>query len=70
MSSDASQWQRADFDALSIPKYKRLELLLREQIRHGTYRPGSRLPTEKELMAEHQLSYDPARPPTPPRPRP
>ncbi len=46
-----------DLDALDLPKHKRFQLALEEQIRKGVYSPGDRLPTEKELMAQHGLSY-------------
>lgn len=45
------------WDALSLPKHRRLQFLLEDQIRRGVYGPGSRLPTEKELIAEHDLSH-------------
>ena len=42
-----------DMQKLGIPKHKRLQLLLEEKILQGAYRPGEKLPTEKELMQEY-----------------
>lgn len=39
------------------PKYLLLKELILEQIARGTYAPGARIPTQRELMAEHNLSY-------------
>lgn len=41
--------------------YRRLATLLRDQIASGALRPGQRVPTEKDLMAEHGLSRDTVR---------
>lgn len=38
------------------PLYAQLENILKQKIEQGTYKRGDFLPTEKELMAEYQLS--------------
>lgn len=38
------------------PYYRWLEEILREDISHGTYKPGDTLPTEHELMRRYNLS--------------
>lgn len=40
----------------SEPFYKQLAHLLRQQIRQGALEPGARLPPERELMEEHNVS--------------
>jgi len=46
-----------DWDALELPKHKRFQLMLEEKIRSGVWGPGERIPTEKDFMAEYELSY-------------
>lgn len=49
--------QAADLQALAVPKYKQLQVLLEHRIRDGVYAPGMQLPTEKELMQTLDYSY-------------
>lgn len=43
---------------MASPKYQQIYAELREQILNGTYKPGTYLPSENELMASCQASRD------------
>ncbi|MBM4430527.1 MAG: GntR family transcriptional regulator, partial [Chloroflexi bacterium] len=45
----------------AIPIYHQLEMLIREQIRSGLWRPGDRIPTEKQLCQMYGISRSPVR---------
>ncbi|MCZ7645371.1 MAG: LacI family transcriptional regulator [Planctomycetota bacterium] len=47
----------SDVEIHSTPKYAVLKDLLVSQIEGGKLRPGQKIPTQRELMAEHKLSY-------------
>jgi len=46
-----------DWNSFGLPKHKRLQLLLEDEIRRGAFGTGDQLPTEKDLMEEHGLSH-------------
>lgn len=48
-------------DRVRVPKYKRLELALRDDIEHERLLPGDRLPAEPELAASHGVARMTAR---------
>ena len=44
-------------DIQNAPKYQQLYDLIKERIESGRWQPGMRIPTQRDLMAEHNLSY-------------